>query len=209
MNIKRIIKPLCSCFIAWSTNRRIKKQIEAKQWEDLFNEWEKRIAPTGAQSMDWKKMKLVEKAVDDLYQSEIKRREIIESKATSLFEAMGFAVALISVAITFAEKSPLLIISLLPIANLILSGICSWNATKIGEFFLPTLQSVKDNLELAKEKLITRPIAEKLADIEINSPILLIKSNWLFAAYQHFLIGILLIAIFFTIIILGILGIIL
>ena len=204
MNIKRIVEPLCPCFIAWWINRRIKEQNETKQWDDVFGKWEIKITSTGVQSMDWKKMELVEKAVDDFYQLEIKRREIIESKATSLFEAMGFAVALVSVVIMFAEKSPLLMISLLPIANLVLSGICSLNATKIGKFFLPTLESVKDNVELAKEKLMTRLIAEKLADIEMNSPILLIKSNWLFAAYQHFLIGILLIVIFFAIIILGV-----
>jgi hypothetical protein len=176
------------------TNRRIKRQLKENEWEVLFDKWEKRI--------DVKKVKQVEKTVDDLYQSEIRRKETIESKATSLFEAMGFAVALVSIAVIFADKSPLLIISLLPIANLVLSGICSWHATEIGEFFLPTLESVKENLGLAEEKLMIRSVVEKLVDIEMNSPIMLIKSNWLSAAYQHFLFGILLLIMFFGIIIL-------
>lgn len=193
MNIKGIVELLFPCFMAWSTNRKIKKRLVENTWEIIFDKWEKRI--------DAKEMKLFKKTVNDLYQSEIRRKETIESKASSLFEAMGFVVALVSIAVIFADKSSLLIISLLPIANLILSGICSWHATKIGEFFLPTLESVEENLGLTQDKLITRSVAEKLADIEMNSPIILIKSNWLSAAYQHFLYGILLLIMFFAIII--------
>lgn len=193
MKIPRFVKFLFPCLVAWSTNRRIKNQSQQVRWKTLFDKWEKRI--------DVKKIKIVEKIVNDLYQSEIRRKEAIESKATSLFGAVGFAISLVSAAIIFANKTPLLIISLFSIVNFILSGICSWHATKLGEFSLPTLESVEENLGLAEEKMKTYTVVEKLADVEMNFPLILIKSNWLFAAYQHFLFGILLLIGFLAIII--------
>jgi nitrate reductase gamma subunit len=94
---------------------------------------------------------------------------------------------------------------MLPLANFILAGICSWHATKIGEFFLPTIEGLKENLELIDKKQEKESeihwMTEKLVGSEMNCPFILMKSNWLAAAYQHFLLGILLIVIFFAIII--------
>jgi hypothetical protein len=197
MKKTKLIEHLFPFLVAWSTNRRIKEQTKEKKWDTLFNYWKKIINAKETHSF--------EKAVDDLYRSEIQRKEAIESKAASLFEAIGFAVSLVSIAIVFAEKSPLLILSMLPLANFILAGICSWHATKIGEFFLPTIEGLKENLELIDKKQEKESeihwMTEKLVGSEMNCPFILMKSNWLAAAYQHFLLGILLIVIFFAIII--------
>jgi len=197
MKKTKLIEHLFPFLVAWSTNRRIKEQTKEKKWDTLFNYWKKIINAKETHSF--------EKAVDDLYRSEIQRKEAIESKAASLFEAIGFAVSLVSIAIVFTEKSPLLILSMLPLANFILAGICSWHATKIGEFFLPTIEGLKENLELIDKKQEKESeihwMTEKLVGSEMNCPFILMKSNWLAAAYQHFLLGILLIVIFFAIII--------
>jgi len=197
MKKTKLIEHLFPFLVAWSTNRRIKEQTKEKKWDTLFNYWKKIINAKETHSF--------EKAVDDLYRSEIQRKEAIESKAASLFEAIGFAVSLVSIAIVFAEKSPLLILSMLSLANFILAGICSWHATKIGEFFLPTIEGLKENLELIDKKQEKESeihwMTEKLVGSEMNCPFILMKSNWLAAAYQHFLLGILLIVIFFAIII--------
>jgi hydrogenase maturation factor HypF (carbamoyltransferase family) len=195
MKKTKIIEYLLPSLIAWSTNRRIREQAKRNEWNTLFDHWKKTI--------NTKKTHSFEKAVDDVYQSEMQRKGTVESKAASMFEAIGFAVSLVSVAVVFAEKNPLLVVAVLPLVNFILAGICSWHATKIGEFFLPTLESIRENLEQVETKQRKHWIIEKLVDTEMNSPFILIKSNWLAAAYQHFLLGILLIIMFFVVIIFG------
>jgi hypothetical protein len=194
MKKTKLIEHLFPFLVAWSTNRRIKEQTKEKKWDTLFNYWKKTINVKETHSL--------EKAVDDLYRSEIQRKETIESKAASLFEAIGFAASLVSIAIVLAEKSSLLILSVLPLVNFILAGICSWHATKIGEFFLPTLEGIRENLELTKTKQEKESkihwMIEKLVSTEMNCPFILIRSNWLAAAYQHFLLGILSLIIFFV-----------
>jgi hypothetical protein len=195
MKIGRLIEYLLPYLVAWFTNRKIGKKFNKKNWESLSDYWKQAI--TG------ERIHTLEKAVEDLYHSETERRETIESKAASLFEAIGFAVSLVSIAILFAEKRTLLALLLFPLVNFILAGICSWHATKIGEFFLPTLEGIKENIELAKKKQKDNSkshwIIEKLVSTEMNYPFILIKSNWLAAAHQHFMLGMLLVIICFVI----------
>lgn len=196
MKLSKLIEYLLPSLVAWFTNRRIREESEKKSWEESSDYWKEIITI--------EKMRYLEKAVNDLYLSETQRKETIESKAASLFEAIGFAVSLVSVAVLFIEKEIASIIFVIPLGNFILAAICSWKATKIGEFFLPTLDGIKENLTLTnKEKNEPRLqwVIEKLVSIEMNCPIILIKSNWLAAAYQHFLLGIVSIILFFGIII--------
>lgn len=190
----KLIEYLLPSLVAWSTNRKIREQAKGKKWDALFDHWKKTI--------NAKETNFLEKVVDDLSMSEIQRKETIESKAASLFEAIGFAVSLVSIAVIFAEKSPLLIFSIIPLANFVLAGICSWHAIKTGEFFLPTLEGIKEYLELPdkKQEKVSRThwMTEKLVSAEMNQPFILTKSNWLAAAHQHFLLGILSIIIFFV-----------
>lgn len=192
----RFIKYLLPSLVAWLTNRKIREEFKEKNWDSLSGYWKQTIAAEETHSL--------ENAVNDLYVSEMQRKETIESKAASLFDAIGFAVSLVCVAVLFTEKRTILILLVIPLANFVLVAICSWYATKIGEFFLPTLEGIKEHLKLAK-KGSNEPklhwIIEKLVSAEMNSPFILIKSNWLAAAYQHFLLGILSIIIFFAIII--------
>lgn len=193
----RLIEYLFPSLVAWLANRRIREEFKKKNWDSLSDYWKKTITA--------EETHYLENAVNDLYVSEMQRKETIESKAASLFEAIGFAVSLVSIAVLFTEKRTVLILLVIPLVNFILAAICSWHATKIGEFFLPTLEGIKENLELAKKKPNESKlhwIIEKLVGTEMNCPFILIKSNWLAAAYQHFLLGILSIIIFFAIIIL-------
>lgn len=184
--------------VAWDANRRIREENKEKNRECLSNYWK--------QTLEAKEVSSLEKIADDVYHSEIQRKEMIESKAASLFEAIAFAVSLVSIAIVFIEKTTALILLLFPLVNFLLTGICSWHATKIGEFFLLTLQGIKEDIESPIEKKPrneseTHWTIEKLVDTEMNSPFILIKSNWLVAAYQHFLLGILSIIPIFVLII--------
>ena len=202
-NMKKIklVGYLLPSIVAWFTNRRIREERGEENWDSLLDYWKQSIAAKEIQSL--------EKVVDDLYASEMQRKDTVESKAASLFEAIGFAISFISIVIVFIERGIALILLLFPMANFVLAGICSWLATRIGEFFLPTLEAIKDNLELAKKKpknkLKTNWIAEKLANTEMNRSLILIKSNWLVAAYQHFMLGILSTVIVFAIVVLSIL----
>ena len=193
----RLIECLLPSLVAWFTNRRIREESKKKNWDSLSDYWKQTITAEETHSL--------ENAVDDLYHSEMQRKETIESKAASLFEAIGFAVSLVSIAIILTEKRTVLLLLVFPLGNFILAGICSWHATKIGEFFLLTLEGIKENLKLAKKKPKNESkihrIIEKLVSTEMNCSFILIKSNWLAAAYQHFLLGILSIIIFFVIII--------
>ena len=195
--ISSLISRLLPYVVAWITNRRIREENKEKNWECLSNYWKQTLAA--------KEVSSLEKIADDVYHSEIRRKETIESKAASLFEAIAFAVSLVSIAIVFIEKTAALILLLFPLVNFILAGICSWHATKIGEFFLLTLQGIKEDIESIGKKpgneSKTHWIIEKLVDTEMNSPLILIKSNWLVAAYQHFLLGILSIIPIFVLIV--------
>jgi len=192
-----LIKLLLPYVVAWVTNRKIREENKEKNWEGLSNYWKQTLAA--------KEVSSLEKIADDVYHSEIQRKETIESKAASMFEAIAFAVSLVSIAIVFIEKTKTtaLILLLFPLVNFILAGICSWHATKIGEFFLPTLEGIKEDLELFEKKPESETkmhwIIEKLVNTEMNCPFILIKSNWLAAAYQHFSLGILSIIIIFVI----------
>lgn len=197
MKKNRFLEYFLPSIVAWFTNRRIREGIKKKDWDDLSDHWKQTITAAEAHS--------IENAVGDLYQSEIQRKEAIESKAASLFEAIGFAVSLVSVATVFGQRKIVLILLVFPLANFILAGICCWHATKIGEFFVHTLEGIKENLRLTKKKSESESkrywIIEKLVSTEMNCPIILMKSNWLAAAYQHFLLGILSIVIVFLVII--------
>lgn len=193
----RLIEYLLPSVVAWFTNRTIRERYKKKNWDSLSNYWK--------QTLTAKEIYSLEKIVDDLYHSEMQRKETIESKAASLFEAIGFAASLVSIAIVFIDKRTASIFLVLPMANFILAGICSWHATKIGEYFLPTLEGIKENIKLVKKKPKDEPkiqwIIEKLVITEMNSPFILMKSNWLAASYQHFLLGILSTILIFPIII--------
>lgn len=193
----KLLKYVLPSLVAWSTNREINRQAKNNDWRRLSESW--------TEIIDVKRISSLSEAVDNLYESEMRRKDTIESKATSLFEAIGFAASLVSIAIVFAERSPILFLSLIPLANLVLSGICSWHAIRLGQFYLPTLEGIKANLESPRIKqdaeLKMRLITEKLVDTEMNTPTILMKSNWFTAALQHFLLGILLISVFFIVII--------
>lgn len=183
----RLGERLFPSVVAWLTNRRIREEYDEKEWDSLWDYWKR--------TTNMQKMPFLENAANDLYDLEMQRKETVESKAASLFEAIGFAVSLISIAIVIFEKGTALVLFVFPLINFILAGISSWHATKIGEFSLLTLNGLKEELDLTKEKTgnnsKTHWMIEKLVNTEMNRPLILMKSNWLAAAYQHFLLGIL------------------
>jgi len=191
----RLIRYLLPSVVAWVTNRKVREKSKKKDWDVLSNNWKQVVTA--------KEMNSLANIVNDLYYSEMQRKQTIESKASSLFEAIGFAVSLVSIAIVFIAKGTALILLVFPLVNFILAGICSWHATKIGEFFLPTLEGIKEDLKSFEKKseseIKLHCIIEKLVNIEMNCPFILMKSNWLAAGYQHFLLGILSIIIIFVI----------
>jgi hypothetical protein len=196
MKGNRLIEYFFPSMTAWDTNRKIHEELEKKNVANLTNYWKKTI---GAHVTEIK-----QHAADDVFETEIQRKQTIESKAASLFEAIGFAVSLVSIVIAFGDKNPFLLFSLLPLVNFVLAGICSWQATKIGKFYLPTLDTMKENCSIKQEKQSKiHWMTEKLVNTEMNTLPILMKSNWLSAASQHFLLGIVSTIIFLAIVLLS------
>jgi uncharacterized membrane protein len=196
MKGSRLVEWFFPSLKAWDTNRKIYEELKKKDVVNLRSDWKRTI---GTQVT---KTKL--DAADELFETEIQRKQTIESKAASLFEAIGFAVSLLSIVIAFGDKTSFLLFSLLPLANFVLAGVCSWHATKIGKFYLPTLETMRDNCNTKQEKQSkVNWITEKLANTEMNTLPILMKSNWLSAASQHFLLGIISTIIFLAIVLLS------
>lgn len=173
--------------IAWLTNRKIHKtsqktrKVIARQWKVILNKVE---------------IDQLKSIINDVYSSEMDRKNTIESKATSLFEGIGFAASLLSIAIVFTGQQSLSLLLFLPMIHFIVAGICSWHVTKVGKYHMVTLPGIKDDLESLQQSTSNYEnhwTIEKLTYVEMNTPSLLIKSNWLSAAHQHFLLGLLLI----------------
>jgi hypothetical protein len=72
-----IKQALFPSIIAWERNHEIMSNYKKKKWATTETEWNKKLKNHDA--------KLLQSIVDDVYGSELIRKDTIESKATSLF----------------------------------------------------------------------------------------------------------------------------
>lgn len=186
MKLNQVVRTLFPSILAWWTNREVLKD-EEQSLDEIVKSWEGRLKSVNTASL--------QHVVDDIYNTELHRKETMESKAASLFGAIGFAASILSIFVVFFDTSPVFLSLLLPLLHFIIAGLCSWMVGRVEEYhffstpgtFYGDLEAINDKSEKECKKYW---IAQKLASTKINSKRLLVKSNWLSAAHQHFLLGI-------------------
>jgi hypothetical protein len=188
MKGRAVVEFLLPSIVAWWRNRQLMREYKEKDPSKVAKSWEEKLKEGGTEDL--------QPIVDDVYDTEMQRKDALESKATSLFEGIGFAVSILSIAIVFIGQRLIFVLLLFPVFHFLIAGICSWNATRVAKYhFFTTSQDLENDLALTAGKPLEERrrywIAQKLASTEMNSKLLLVKSNWLSAAYQHFVLGLL------------------
>lgn len=153
--------------------------------------------------------------VDILEESEIHRKEILESKASTLLGILGVVIAIISFVITNIEENwkitfslseiisndillyPNLIIwsFILAIFHLVLSIWYSLKVISVAEFYITTPDLIKNCISNYPKNFYEKLSSEKLKNIQLNQPKLRIKSNWLYVSQTLFRRGIIFLGI--------------
>lgn len=190
MNRYEIMETLFPWKVALTENSKIMSDYKKKSWVSTEAAWSKKFNAYDGERLH--------RIVNDVYDSEFSRKDTIESKATSLFEGFGVIAAVLSIVLVFGQNPVLLVLLLLPIGSLLLGAICAWRATVVGEYnYFTTLSTLDADLSKTctmNENENARYWAiQKIICVEKNSSLLLMKSNWLSAAYYQLLWGLALI----------------
>lgn len=200
----KIIEKVWPPVSVWDINRNLQKEVEKFRenkdncYSKLLQGWFSKIVKKKGVNAQF----IGEKA-DEVYNAEINRREILERKASSLRNALGLAVALITVVPIIAGRDLGLqswvagvVIILLGVAifHLLSSGYYATLVLKVAPLFITTTESITDVISSAKNARINWA-AEKLASTEINYKATLIKSNYLSVSQSLFLRGLVILAV--------------
>lgn len=186
----------------WQANSYIKKNYKIKnqlpsdeKYKSTFNSWMKVITEKLSKSL------LSE--IEKIEQNELHRKGVLENKASSLTTALGLSLTLILIISTIIGKDwglpePVALIAafalVLAIIHLLVAAFYSIKTSKLTAFYLSSADTIKNRLEEDNTDQ-ARIIAEKLTNIEMNTPALLLKSNFLAVTQTLFLRGIIFISI--------------
>jgi hypothetical protein len=201
-NILSILFPSLN---AWLANMDIeeKQTIKEKNVTQELNERRKKLTP-GKNEIAFCKM------ADDLHNFEVQRLNILARKGTSILAATGFVITLMLLTLTlkkdwFSSSYFSLIgfcIILVAVYYFGTSAICASASLRVSQFHQIT---VLDSQVITEKKLQTQQeynnewALEKMSCVDTNYNILQIKTNWLDAAQESFLLGISLTIICFII----------
>lgn len=179
-------------------NRVLDQAIDSnvQGYEGMVDRFLQRIAAAEAPE-------LVIAEIERVEESELRRRELLESKASSLLAALGILVSLILLVPAIFERprtvSPYVAISLsilvtIAVLHLLAAVYHAVLVSRVGALYLPSIGSVDALLKAGGDQ--TRyAAAQKYANARMNEPILTIKSNHLSMAQKMFLRGIVALAI--------------
>ncbi|MDD2466751.1 MAG: hypothetical protein PHI97_22360 [Desulfobulbus sp.] len=165
------------------------------RWDALLNEI-RTLLPEGANYDD------LDKYAKDIQESELKRKDTVENKATSFISSAGIAITVISIIpALFAEswdipKKWALVSGIAFFVAIILLLVSVYFAIKVRlvkGFALPCADGFKDLLKEGQGKIDER-IAIRIASTKWNEDILNQKINYLSVAEDLFLRGLALIA---------------
>ncbi len=174
-------------------NRVLDQAIESsvQGYEGIVDGFLQRIAAAEAPE-------LIIAEIERVEESELRRRELLESKASSLLAALGVVVSLILLLPAIFERPrtafPHVAISLsilvtIAILHLLAAVYHAVLVSRVGALYLPSIGSVDALLKPGGDQ--TRyAAAQKYANARMNEPILTIKSNHLSMAQKMFLRGI-------------------
>jgi len=200
--ILRLVGFICPPIKLWKANSYIKKKYKIKnqlpsdeKYESTFSVWIKVISGKTNES-------LIREA-DKFEQNELHRKEILENKASSLITALGLSLTLILIISAVIGKDwglpkhiALLSASALVLAiiHLLVAAFYAIKTSQLTAFYFDCTETIKNKLEKGNTSQ-AEILAEKLTNIDMNTPALIIKSNYLSLAQNLFLRGIFFISI--------------
>jgi len=163
-----------------------------KKSQEIIDEFIKNINSKSYPNIFFSEIQKVE-------QNEIHRKEIIESKASSLLNNLGFLVTLIMIIITIFlnyQRLPIFIVILeiflflIIVINLILAIIYASKVIEMGYFNVISTDSIKDWMLNSSKDLKNLIFADKFVNLKINQLRLIKKNNYLSIAQTFFKRGI-------------------
>jgi len=179
---------------AYRANRVLKKKIEercANTYRQIFDEFVKKTSEKFYPNELFSE-------IEKLEQAEVHRKDVLESKASSLINILAVVVALIvlvpailgndwSLPRYLATGATLLFT--LAVIHLVISVYYATKATKVGPFHMGSADSIRDLVVQDPDNFLNSLAARKLANIKLNQPRLIIKSNFLVTAQELFIRG--------------------
>lgn len=186
------IEKLFPIIAARITNIQIKKQAKPK--DKILESIENKIPDTIIESQEW--------ITRNAYLDETQRRTVIETKGSWLLVGASIAISLISIMINSLLDPKILwvnIVFLYSIVHFAATGLGVYLATQISSINIPNTNTLfsaekstqKIRLEIAKELLLTTTLNRSMTDQ---------KANFVDAAQNHFLHGLLSMSVGFFII---------
>ena len=186
----------------WRANPALRKQINKqmkndKEYQSIYNKLLEKIETKHNNE-------LLLKETEKIEHSEKHRKELIETKASSLTTALGISLSLIVLipailGTDWGLPKPIALISgisfLLAIIHLLFSAYYSVKVSLVAAIWLTTTDMIEDKFEKSSEDEAKAMIAERLTNIRMNTPVLITKSNYLSVAQKLFLRGIMFLSI--------------
>jgi len=178
----------------WRANfgleKKIKKQEES--YQQIFNEFVKNTTSKSYPNELFSE-------IDKVEQGEIHRKEMLESKASSLLNTLGISITLIVLVPAILGKNwelPQCVAIVgasfftLAVVHLLIAVYYAVKVTKVVSYYLKSADSVEDWIQNDPKKLVNLIAAEKFTNTKVNQPRLIIKSNCLIVAQALFIRGI-------------------
>lgn len=199
--VTRIVEALWPPLALWRVNRVLMQQFE-EYYEDNYAGYERLVQERKRQidNQDPDSDVLV-CGIDEVFDTEARRMNILESKASWLLAAAGLSVTLLTVIPAFTSGSWALPCGVARIAGVLLAFAAGFHLVsaayyavkvfKVGAIFIPTTYWVEQVIRAPRD---ARHIwaANKFAAIEVNCKVMSMKSNSLSVAQDLFLRGLML-----------------
>lgn len=171
--------------------KKLEKQSE-KLYQEIFDEFVKKKNSKFYSNELFSEIEKIE-------QAEVHRKEVFESKASLLINILAVAVALIVLVSGIlgtnwglpqylATVATLLFT--LAVIHLLISVYYAARVTEVGLFHMVSAESIGNFVRERPENFLISAAAQKLANVKLNQPRLIIKSNFLVTAQKLFIRGI-------------------
>lgn len=137
--------------------------------------------------------------IDKVEQGEIHRKEMLESKASSLLNTLGISVTLIVLVPAILgkdwelSKCVAIVVALFftfAVVHLLMAAYYAAKVTKVGSYCMKSADSIEDWIQNDPKKLVNLIAAEKFANTKVNQLKLITKCNCLVVAQILFIRGI-------------------
>lgn len=199
--VTRIVEALCPPLALWRANRVLMQQFETFR-KDNYAEY-KRLVQERKRQIDNQDpdSDVLVCGIDEVFDTEARRMNILESKASWLLGAAGVSVTLLTVVPAFAwgnwalscrvARIPGVLLAIAAGLHLLTAVYCAVQVFKVGAIVIPTTYWVEQVIRAPRD---ARHIwaANKLAAIEVNYKVMSMKSNSLSVAQDLFLRGLML-----------------